>query len=272
MHDAERLISDLFTRFLERVKGSFAFSAAAVDENDAMVDEAGVAGEESGMSEAGEGSVVFDLDGTLVDTAPDLLAVADEMLREMGAPPVPRAPGRLAAGQGARAMLTLGLEAGGKPLPPEEEWPALVEEFIRRYEARMTALSRPFAGVPELLSRLREKGMPLAVCTNKREALARKLLRELGLAHHFAAIVGGDTCVEKKPHPAPLRLAAERAGAVGAVVMLGDSHADMGAARAAGALPMLAAWGYVEEPLASYGAAHILRAPLDFMDWLASTG
>ena len=216
--------------------------------------------------------VVFDLDGTLVDTAPDLLAVADELLREMGAPPVPRGPGRLAAGQGARAMLTVGLEAAGKPLPAEGEWPALIEEFIRRYEARMTALSRPFAGVPELLERLAGKELALAVCTNKRELLARKLLRELGLEGFFTAIVGGDTCAEKKPHPAPLRLAVERAGGAAAAVMLGDSHADMAAARAAGATPLLAAWGYVEEPLATYGAAHILRAPLEFIDWRASAG
>ena len=220
--------------------------------------------------DGGISCIVFDLDGTLVDTAPDLLAVADEMLREMGAPPVPRAAGRLAAGEGARAMLTVGLKAADRPLPREEEWPALIEDFIRRYEARMTALSRPFEGVPMLLSRLTEKGVPLAVCTNKREALALKLLRELELAGFFDAIVGGDTCAEKKPHPAPLRLAVERAGGRGAAVMLGDSRADMAAARAAGALPVLAAWGYVKEPLAAYGAAHILHAPPEFMDWLVS--
>ena len=225
--------------------------------------------EQGGVARA---CIVFDLDGTLVDTAPDLLAVADEMLAAMGAPPVPRGPGRLAAGRGARAMLTVGLQVAERPLPPEGEWPALIEDFIRRYEARMTALSRPFAGVPELLARLAEEGAPLAVCTNKREALARKLLRELGMEHFFAVIVGGDTCAEKKPHPAPLRLAVERAGGRDAAVMLGDSHADMAAARAAGALPVLAAWGYVQEPLASYGAAHILHSPLEFMDWLASTG
>ena len=210
--------------------------------------------------------IIFDLDGTLVDTAPDLLAVADEMLRELGAEPVPRRPGRLAAGQGARAMLTLGLEAAGAPLPQEAEWPALVEEFIRRYEARMTALSRPFAGVPELLERLVERGLALAVCTNKREALARKLLAELGLAAHFRAIVGGDTCAERKPHPAPVTHAAQQAGMVPRrALLLGDSQADMQAARAAGARPVLAAWGYVQEPLSGYGAAHVCRTPCDLL-------
>ena len=208
------------------------------------------------------GGVIFDLDGTLVDTAPDLLAVADELLRELGAPPVPRVPGRLAAGQGARAMLAVGLKAAGRPLPPEEAWAGLIEEFIRRYEVRMTVLSRPFPGVPELLARLAEGGAALAVCTNKREALARKLLTELGLGACFAAVVGGDTCTRKKPHPAPVRRAAAEAGtAPEGVLLLGDSHADMEAARAAGALPVLAAWGYVEEPLSAYGAAHICHVP-----------
>ena len=215
--------------------------------------------------------IVFDLDGTLVDTAPDLLAVADGMLAEMGAPPVPRGPGRLAAGQGARAMLTVGLRAAGRPLPEEAEWPALIEEFIRRYEARMTALSRPFAGVPELLQRLAERGLALSVCTNKREALARRLLAELELAEYFRAVIGGDTCGEKKPHPAPVRRAAKEAGAPPErMLLLGDSVADMQAARAAGALPVLAAWGYVKAPLSAYGAARICQQPTTLMEFFSN--
>ncbi len=217
----------------------------------------------------GISGIVFDLDGTLVDTAPDLLAVADELLAELGAPPVPRGPGRLAAGQGARAMLTVGLEAAGRPLPEEAEWPALVEEFIRRYETRMTALSRPFEGVPGLLEQLSQRGLALSVCTNKREGLARKLLSDLGLADYFGTIVGGDTCAQKKPHPAPVLRAASEAGtAPERVLLLGDSHADMEAARAAGALPVLAAWGYVKEPLSGYGAAHVCHAPPALADLL----
>jgi len=206
--------------------------------------------------------IIFDLDGTLVDTAPDLLAVADEMLRELHAPPVPRSTGRLAAGQGARAMLTLGLKAGRVPLPSEADWVPLIEEFIRRYEERMTRLSRPFDGIEELLETLAGQGLMLAVCTNKREALARRLLEELGLAEHFRAIIGGDSLPQRKPHPAPVRQAAERAGGEAArAIVLGDSRQDMQAARAAGALPVLAAWGYVEEPLAAYGAAHVCEQP-----------
>ena len=208
--------------------------------------------------------IIFDLDGTLVDTAPDLLAVADEMLRELHAPPLPRSAGRIAAGQGARAMLTLGLKAGRVPLPSEADWVPLIEEFIRRYEARMTRLSKPFDGIGELLERLAGQGLKLAVCTNKREALARALLEELGLAEHFHAIIGGDSLPQRKPHPAPVQRAAELAGAQPEhSIMLGDSRADMAAARAAASLPVLAAWGYVEEPLADYGAEHTCHSPTE---------
>ena len=212
--------------------------------------------------------VIFDLDGTLVDTAPDLIAVADEMLRELGAGPLQERAGRLAAGQGARALLSTGLSAAGRPLPAEEEWPALVEDFIARYERRMTALSRPFAGVEELLKRLSARGMTLSVCTNKREALACRLLRELDLLDYFGAVVGGDSLPQKKPHPAPVQAAA--GGNARRALMLGDSVADMNAARAAGALPVLAAWGYVRPPLSDYAARHICHTPHDLLPLLSS--
>ncbi len=220
--------------------------------------------------------IIFDLDGTLVDTAPDLMAVADEMLRQLHAPPLPRSAGRLAAGQGARAMLTLGLRAGRVPLPSEADWPPLIEEFIRRYEARMTERSRPFKGVPELLERLAGQGLKLAVCTNKREALARKLLDALGLGGYFKGIIGGDSLPHRKPHPAPVQRAAELAGAQPRhSMMLGDSRADIQAAYAAGALPVLAAWGYVKEPLADYEAAHTCHSPAEvesLLSEIASSG
>ncbi len=206
--------------------------------------------------------IIFDLDGTLVDTAPDLIAVADEMLAELGAAPLDERAGRLAAGQGARALLTTGLKAAGRPLPEEDEWPALVEDFIARYQARMSDLSRPFPGVPELLEELYERGLALSVCTNKREILAADLLEDLGLLGFFHGIVGGDTLPEKKPHPAPVEQAAALAGVLpAAALLLGDSHADMAAAKSAGSLPVLAAWGYVAEPLSEYGAAHIIHHP-----------
>ena len=216
---------------------------------------------------------IFDLDGTLVDTAPDLVAVANDMLAEMGAGPLDETTGRLAAGRGARALLTAGLSAAGRPLPDEDVWPALVEDFIARYQTRMSALSRPFPGVPELLEELRGQGLALAVCTNKREMLAVDLLDALGLAEYFDAIVGGDTLPEKKPHPAPVEWAAAQAGLLPhAAVMVGDSRADMAAAKAAGSLPVLAAWGYVAQPLDAYGAAHVITAPRDLHGVLRKRG
>ena len=216
------------------------------------------------MSATSITTIIFDLDGTLVDTAPDLIAVADEMLAELQAGPLDAGQGRLAAGQGARALLTLGLQAAGRPLPGEDAWPALIEDFIARYQARMTALSRPFEGVPELLQRLADAGLTMSVCTNKRTELAEELLRALDLRAHFAAIVGGDSLPEKKPHPAPVEHAASLASAKPhQALMLGDSHADITAAKAAGSLPVLAAWGYVREPLAGYGAASICHHPAE---------
>ncbi len=209
-------------------------------------------------------TIIFDLDGTLVDTAPDLIAVADAMLAEMGAGPLDVEQGRLAAGQGARALLTLGLKAAHRPLPAEDEWPALVEEFIARYQPRMTVLSRPFEGIATLLESLAAHGVAMSVCTNKREDLAVELLTACGLAGCFSGIVGGDTLPEKKPHPAPVRHAAALTGQTAeAALMLGDSHADIAAAQAAGSLPVLAAWGYVREPLHAYGATHICHHPAE---------
>ncbi len=213
-------------------------------------------------------ALVFDLDGTLVDTAPDLMAVADDMLKELGAAPLEQGRARLAAGRGARELLTQGLEAAGRPLPPEERWPELVEEFIARYEARLSVLSRPFAGVPELLAWCRDAGVVMSVCTNKRESLARKLLRDLELDGCFERIIGGDTLPLRKPHPRPVLAALPEAH--DAAFMLGDSEQDMRAARAAGVAAVLAGWGYLPPRHDGLGADHVIPHPADITTLLAS--
>ena len=211
-------------------------------------------------------TIVFDLDGTLVDTAPDLTAVANAMLAERAAPPLAEAVGRVTAGQGVRAMMSAGLTAAGLPLPAEDDWPAIIEEFIARYIARIAEKSRPFTDMPQVLESLLQRGHILAVCTNKRRDLAEELLAALGMLDPFAAIVGGN-CVEvRKPHPKPLLTAIERAGGeVERSLFIGDSEADIAAAKAAGVPAVLAAWGYLHQPPAAYGATHIALSPRDLL-------
>ena len=200
-------------------------------------------------------SIVFDLDGTLVDTAPDLIAVSDQMLAEMGSPPLPVGAGRVAAGQGARALLTAGLAAHGLPLPGDDEWPGLIADFIARYQARIAELSRPFPGAREFLERAREKGARLAVCTNKKDFLAVELLRRLELADYFHSITGANTTGVGKPRPEPLlHCLREAGGRPERAVLIGDSMADVAAARAASVIPVLADWGYLDRAADEYGA------------------
>ncbi len=200
-------------------------------------------------------TIVFDLDGTLVDTAPDLIAVTDRMLSGMGCGPVPEEAGRIAAGQGARALLSAGLAAHGRPLPPEDAWPELIAEFIRLYAARIAERSRPFEGMHEVVRQCRSAGFGLAICTNKKDFLAESLLRQLGMAEDFHAIVGANTLGVGKPDPAPLLHGIAQAGGVPErALLLGDSMADVLAARAAGALSALAGWGYLDRPPGAYQA------------------
>ena len=200
-------------------------------------------------------TIVFDLDGTLVDTAPDLIAVTNDMLVTMDCGPVPEDAGRIAAGQGARALLCTGLEAHGRPLPPEDAWPELIAEFIRLYAERIAERSRPFAGMRDVVRYLRSAGFGLAVCTNKKDFLAESLLRELGMAEDFHAIVGANTLGVGKPDPAPLLHGiAQAGGEPERALLLGDSMADVLAARAAGAFSALAGWGYLDRPASAYQA------------------
>ncbi len=200
-------------------------------------------------------TIVFDLDGTLVDTAPDLIAVTNAMLSDMKCGPLPEEVGRVAAGQGARALLSAGLAAHGRPLPPDDAWPGLIAEFIHLYAGCIAERSRPFAGMREVIRHCRAAGFALAICTNKKDFLAESLLRELGMAEDFQAIVGANTLGVGKPDPAPLLHGiAQAGGEPRRALLLGDSMADVLAARAAGVLSALAGWGYLDRPASAYQA------------------
>lgn len=199
-------------------------------------------------------AVIFDLDGTLIDTAGDLAASMNHVLRTNGLTALPPAEVRHLVGHGARAMLVAGFDAAGAPPPSEAEMNAHVEAFLEHYLAHIADLSRPFPGATAALDRLRARGATLAICTNKREGPARMLMTALGLADRFVAIVGGDTAGAAKPDPAPVRLCLERAGTARAV-FVGDSDTDIRAAAATGLPCLLATFGYGPASLADHASA-----------------
>jgi phosphoglycolate phosphatase len=197
-------------------------------------------------------TLVFDLDGTLVDTAPDLIAATNHVMSSLGRPPAPGAVLRPQVSHGALAMIRAGIgaEAGGWP---EEQLYPLFDRFIAYYQANIVVESRPFPGVIAALDRAADAGHTLAVCTNKREALARLVLSQLGLIDRFAAIAGRDTFSVYKPDPGHLTLTIDKAGgALTHAVMIGDSGVDVATAKAA-RIPVIAvSFGYSDPPVANF--------------------
>ena len=200
-------------------------------------------------------TVVFDLDGTLADTAPDLTAALNHALGELGRPPVPPEDVRHMVGHGARALLQKGLAATG------EVSEALIEQgfpiFLAYYEAHIADHSRPFPGVERALAALEAQGIQIAVCTNKLEALTHEFIRAVGWQGRFAAIVGGDTLPVRKPDPAPLFEAIARAGG-GPAAFVGDSITDTDTAKAAGVPCVALSFGFADRPAGELGADRVI--------------
>jgi phosphoglycolate phosphatase len=194
-------------------------------------------------------TIVFDLDGTLVDTAPDLVATLNAILARERLPPIAYADARNMVGGGARVMLERGLAAEGRRLPAAEV-DRLVSDFIAHYSDHIADTSQPFPGVEAALDTFAHRGCRLAVCTNKLEWLSVRLLDRLGLTARFAAICGADTFGASKPDPTILRGTIERAGGrVEHAIMVGDSITDIATARAIG-IPVIAVdFGYTETPV-----------------------
>lgn len=202
------------------------------------------------MPDAARGTVVFDLDGTLVDSAPDLADALDALLAERGLAPVGPDGARRLIGHGIAELVRAGLDQRGEVLPPDELAVA-VKRFLRLYTTRLSRKSKPYPGAAETLTRLHLAGWRLVVCTNKLEASARGLLDDLGLLRAFALVAGPDTFGVAKPDPAHLlRCLPEGAAARGQAVLVGDSEVDVSCARAAGVPVIAATWGYARRPLA----------------------
>src|SRR6516164_3875385 len=187
--------------------------------------------------------VVFDLDGTLVDTAPDLIGTLDVIFERNGIPRLPYEDARNMVGGGARKLIERGLAAEGCPVPAAD-LNRLVQEFIAHYAANIAERSRPFPGLETALDRLAASGCHFAVCTHKLEWLARRLLNALGLTGRFVAICGGDTFGMQKPDPQVLRRTIAAAGVARFPVMVGDSITDVSMARAAKTPVVAVSYGY----------------------------
>jgi phosphoglycolate phosphatase len=194
--------------------------------------------------------VVFDLDGTLVDTAPDLISALNHVLEREGLPPVPLHAARNMIGAGARKLIERGLESEGRVMTVKEI-DRMTADYIGYYAEHIADVSRPFEGLEDALDHLTAKGCRLAVCTNKLEWLSKRLLDQLGLSARFAAICGADTFGVAKPDPAILKQTVARAGGdMSATIMVGDAGTDIGVARRAGVPVIGVSFGYTDVPIA----------------------
>ena len=209
-------------------------------------------------------AVLFDLDGTLIDSAPDLGAAADKMRTDRGLPSLPAQHYRPMAGAGARGML--GVAFGMTPEHPG--YNAMREEFFVNYERRMTELTYVFDGVAELVDQLSRRGLAWGVVTNKSMRFAGPLTRAMPLFATARAVVGGDSTPHAKPHPAPLLEAARQLGvAPQRCVYVGDDERDVVAGLAAGMGTVAAAYGYLgsNADTALWGAQAHIASPLELL-------
>jgi phosphoglycolate phosphatase len=210
-------------------------------------------------------SIVFDLDGTLVDTAPDLVRALNEVVEPEGLEPVPVADVRAMVGRGARVLIERAYAAQGRHLQSDDV-DAHVRRFIEVYRGGIADRSQPFVGCIEALDGLKAAGARLSVCTNKPSELADLLLRELDMERYFDRIVGPERAPAKKPDAAHL-FASVDTGAK-RIVLVGDSEPDATCAKAAGIPCILMAHGYSEIPVGTLGADRLLESFLELPDAL----
>lgn len=194
--------------------------------------------------------VLFDFDGTLADSAPDLVATANRMRAQLGLEPLPYERLRRYASQGARGLLREGLDIH----TDHPEYDSYRERFLAEYEQDMTTHTRLFPGVKDMLEAVRAQGYTWGIVTNKLEYLAMPVVVHLGLYRHCAITVGGDTTAHAKPHPAPLLHAAEKTGFTPEnCIYIGDDKRDIEAGKAAGMATVVAAYGYGTEDADVHG-------------------
>jgi phosphoglycolate phosphatase len=211
-------------------------------------------------------AVLFDLDGTFADTAPDLTYALNRVRGTRGLPPLPLAATRPYASQGARGLIGAGFNLH----PGDPGYDALRDEFLAIYADNLCRETRLFAGIPELLDRLEAQALPWGVVTNKAERFTLPLLDLLEVRSRAACVIGGDTTGRIKPHPEPLLAASRAIGhAPEACIYLGDDERDVEAGRAAGMKTAVAMWGYLNgQAPETWNADRMIAQPLDLLRWL----
>ena len=212
--------------------------------------------------------VLFDLDGTLADTAPDMARTVNEMRVRRGLEPVAGELVRPHVSKGARGMLLAAFQVTNE----HPQFVAMRDEFLDIYSGNLCVDTCLFPGMDQVLDRLEARNIPWGVVTNKFERLARPLIEALGLGRRAAVVVGGDTCARAKPHPDPLLFAARTMSvAPASTLYVGDDERDVQAARAAGMPVVIAGYGYLGDgpPPATWGADGILGSPLELDAWIA---
>ena len=214
--------------------------------------------------------VLFDLDGTLLDTAPDMGGALNELLAAHGRPALTAATIRPRVSNGAAALVRLGF---GEQLP-EAEFETLRQRFLALYAARLDRETCLFDGAAELLEHLERERVPWGIVTNKPGWLTDPLLRSLGLDVRASSVVSGDTLATRKPHPEPLHHAARQIGVASSrCVYVGDAERDMTAALAAGMRAVFASYGYVAADISGhFGAEHACASMHALHDWLGREG
>jgi 2-phosphoglycolate phosphatase len=213
-------------------------------------------------------AVLFDLDGTLIDSAPDLGFAADKMRTDRGYSSFPLQRYRPLAGSGARGMLDIAFGLA----PGHADYAAFCEEFYVNYERCLTERTQVFEGVPQLLAWLERRPLPWGVVTNKSTRFTQPLTQAMPLFAGAGAVISGDTMPHTKPHPAPLLEAARRLGLdPSRCLYVGDDERDVAAGRAAGMATVAAAYGYLGKSgdFSSWGAQASIAAPLELLDLLA---
>lgn len=212
-------------------------------------------------------TVLFDLDGTLADTAPDLAFALNSVLKAEGHPVLPLELIRPTVSQGTRSLLKLGFDI----TPDAPSFEPLRQRLLTIYRSNLTRETRLFPGISELLNEIEQRGMNWGIVTNKPSFLTDPLLDQLNLTHRAACIVSGDTTANSKPHPEPMLFACKQAGSkISQCLFVGDSRCDIEAGEKAGMKTLIALFGYVpaEENLEDWGADGMISHPLAVLDWI----